>query len=317
LNRPVGVTASAIVAIIGSLVALLFAGVMLLTLVMPPAQPQPQPPGYTGIAIGSAVMFAVLAATGLWTSIGLFRLRRWARTSMLVFAGSIAVFGLLMLIVVAIMPAQMSAQAGGDAARAARPLLIATFSIPVAIGVWWLFQFNAPSTALAFKSTSPDARPELPLSITLIAWTTLIGGVVCVIPILIGLPAILFGIEIGGWPARVVYAVFGAVSTYIGWGLIKYQERARVLAIGWYALTLAHMAVVSLVPSLRERMLQAQRDIAGAQGQQLVIDDATFLSLTLGLVVLVVVATIWFLVRNKEAFRRHAPTFTPLSPPTQ
>ncbi|TMG78903.1 MAG: hypothetical protein E6H78_20895 [Betaproteobacteria bacterium] len=318
MRRPVGVTASAIVAIIGSLMTLLFAGVMLLTLVMPESQPQPPTPGYTGVAIGVAIVFALLAATGIWTAIGLFRLQSWARTSMIVFAGSLAVFGLLTLILVAMTPTRMPAEAAADLARV-RPLLITMFLIPVAIGAWWLFQFNAPSTVQAFRAASPETQePERPVSISLIAWTTLIGGVVCIIPVFVQFPAIIFGLEVTGWLSRLVYAVYAAVSISIGWGLLRLRERARIAAIAWYGLSLLHTAVVVLVPSLRERMLEASRNVESGQTEPLPWDPTTFVYLTLAFVVALVVATIWFLLRHRGRFHRDGTTgITPQSPPTQ
>ena len=52
----------------------------------------------------SAAMFATLAVLGIWTSVGLFRLRSWARTSILVFAGFLAagsIFSLLITMAIA------------------------------------------------------------------------------------------------------------------------------------------------------------------------------------------------------------------------
>jgi hypothetical protein len=301
MQRPVGVTASAVVAIIGSVFTLLMAVVMLATAFI--ETPQSQTPGYTQIAVGSALVFAALAGLGVWTAIGLLRLRPWARTSILVFAGFAAALCLFMLIVTSVMPMPMPPQADPAVARTMRPTLIATFGIPFAIAVWWLIQFNTRATSAAFSGGMPVTEPRRPLSISIIAWTSIIGGASCLVPILLRMPAFIAGIILTGWAGGVTYAFFGALSLYIGWGLLDLRERARVLAIAWFAFGLVHTAVVTLIPSLRQRMLQAQSAFTQNQPQPPPFDQAILTNITLVCVAVIAVAAIFFLVRNRPAFR--------------
>jgi hypothetical protein len=76
------------VAILGSVVALVFVAFTVASLFV--ATPQPRPPNSAQAIMASAAIFTALAAIGIWTSVGLFRLRPWARTSSLIFAGFIA-----------------------------------------------------------------------------------------------------------------------------------------------------------------------------------------------------------------------------------
>jgi hypothetical protein len=214
MSRPVGVTVSAIVAILGSIFALLTSALMVASLFM--GTTQPQPPNSAKFAFASAVMFAALAGFGIWTSVGLFRLRSWARVSILVFAVflvAMCAFSLLLTMAVPI-PAEYS----GSTEHTFRVMMAAMFGIPLAIAVWWLVQFNTQSTKAAFASPTAEAPSRRPMSITVIAWTLIVGAVFCLIPILIRMPAFLFGATFTGWIASVIYALFGALSLYMGKG---------------------------------------------------------------------------------------------------
>src|SRR4051812_21431624 len=105
MKRPAGVTASAIVAILGSVFMLLLAALAIASLFMD--APTSQPASSSATVVSGAAIIAAFAGVGLWTSIGVFRLRAWARISILVFAaflGVSSIFGLLMTMAVPIPP---------------------------------------------------------------------------------------------------------------------------------------------------------------------------------------------------------------------
>ena len=86
MKRPVGVTLTAIVEILGSLLVLLFSIMTLLTPALmrnsratapPPAIPQ-------GMVYGITAFYGLFAVLGFLTGVGLFRMRNWARYSTLV-----------------------------------------------------------------------------------------------------------------------------------------------------------------------------------------------------------------------------------------
>ncbi|HEU4996743.1 MAG TPA: hypothetical protein VFT29_18130 [Gemmatimonadaceae bacterium] len=299
MSRPAGTTVSAVVALLGSVFTLLFAALMLTTAFMP--RPQTTPPGFANIALGSAAFLAVLAALGLWTSVGLFRLRPWARTSILVFAGVMAVTSLLSLIFVLLMP--MPPGTDPAVARFVRPMTLTMFGVPFLIGVWWLIQFNTRTTREAFAAGVVASVPARPMSVTIIAWANIVGGISSLFPIIARLPAFLAGLTLTGWAAGVLYAFFGAIGIYIGRGLLELRERARLLAIGWFVVSLIHMAVVTFVPVVRGRMLEMQKSIAGPQAQASPFDTAVFTKVMFGFVAVLAVTAIWFLIRNRAAFK--------------
>jgi hypothetical protein len=300
MSRPVGVTASAIVAILGSIFALLFAVFAVGSLFIEP--PQSQPPNNAQFVIAGAAMFAALAGIGIWTAVGLFRLRSWARTSILVFAGFLAAFCIFGLLVTMAVPIPPEITAATE--NAFRLAMAAIFAVPLAIAVWWLIQFNTQSTKAAFVSPIAEAASPRPLSITVIAWMSIFGGASCLIAILTRTPAFLFGATFNGWTAGVIYAVFAALSLFIGKGLLDLREEARVLAIGWFGFSLVHMSLVTLVPPLRQRMLESQRALDQNQPNPIPFDQGMLMNVIFAVAAIVSAGAIWFLIRNRDAFVR-------------
>jgi hypothetical protein len=300
MSRPVGVTASAIVAILGSIFALLVAAVLVASPHIAP--PQSQPPNSAQVVIAGAVMFAALAGIGIWTSVGIFRLRPWARTAILVFAGFLAagcIFSWLMTMAVPI-PPEFSA---GTAHTFHRTIAV-MFGIPLAIGIWWLIQFNTQSTKAAFASPIAGPASQRPLSITIMGWVCIVGVASCLFCILARLPVFLFGAIFNGWSAALIYVILGALQLYIGKGLLDLQERARILAIAWFGLSFVHGSVVVLVPSMRQRMLELQRTLVPNQKTEIAFDQGMLMSVLLAFAAIVAATAIWFLIRNRAAFVR-------------
>jgi hypothetical protein len=295
------VTASAVVAILGSAVVLLVALMSIASLFI--VMPQARPPDTTPFIVAGAVIFIALGGAGIWTSVGLFRLRPWARTSMQVFAGFMAGCCIFGLIVTLAMPMPPEIAAGTESTF--RRSMAVIYGVPFAIAVWWLIQFSTQSTKAAFSSSISGVESSRPLSIAILGWVSILGGVSCVLPILTRMPAFLFGAIFTGWTAGVVYAVFGAVSFYIGKGLLDLRERARVVAIVWIAFSFVHLAFVTLVPSLRQRMLEFQRVLPGQyQKEPIPFDQGLVMNATFVLAAIVTAAIIWFLTRNRAVFLR-------------
>ena len=300
MSRPVGVTASAVVAILGSIVALLFAALAVTSLFI--QTPQPKPPNSAQFVLLGAAVFAAFAGIGIWTSVGLFRLRSWARTAILIFAGFLAASCIFSLLITMAVPVPPQFTAG--TAHIFRQTMAVTFGVPLAIAVWWLVQFNTASTKAAFASHLGEAASTRPLSITVIAWASFLGGASCIFGILARQPLFLFGGIFSGWSAGVIYAVFGALMLYIGKGLLDLREEARVLAIGWFLFSFVHMGVVTLVPPLRQRMLEFQRSLLQDQPDPIPFDQGMLMNVGLAFAAIVSAAAIWFLIRNRAAFGR-------------
>jgi hypothetical protein len=300
MRRPFGVTASAIVAILGSIVALVFAVGATAALFMPTTKPQPA--NTTPTIIAGALMCVVLAGIGIWTAVGLFQLRPWARTSILVFAGFLAVGSIFVLLgsMVAPLPPDTSV----DTRNAIRIGIAVMFGIPFLVAIWWLILFNSQSTKAAFVSPGEETGSSRPVSITIIAWISLFGGVSTVLAILARQPLFLFGAVLHGWTAGVVYAIYAALSLFIGKGLLDLREEARMLGIGWYGFSFVHSAAIALVPALRERMVGFQRALTENDQEVAAIAQSMLPNVLFGLAALLSALAVWFLVRNRAAFGR-------------
>jgi len=297
MRTPVAVTASAIVAILGSTLALIFAAGVIASLFI---DTSPRQPELAPTIVFGAALIAASAIFGVLTAVGLLGLRSWARTSILVFAGLTAaasIFGLLMMMSVAL-PPDISAATR----QTFRRTMALMFGIPFAISVWWLIQFNTRSTKAAFASGISGPGSGRPLSISLIAWSSLIGGVTSLVPILTRAPAMFFGVQFNGWAAGVIYAVIAGISIYIGKGLLELDEGARVVGIGWFSFSFVQLAVNLLVPSMRARIMALQRAAIQNQPNANSFNQDMAINVFFGFGAIVTGLCIWFLIRERAAF---------------
>jgi hypothetical protein len=298
MNRPVGVTLSAIVAIIGSIFALLVATATVASLFV--EGPAAQPLNSTPVIIAGMSLLALAAVLGICTGVGLFRLRAWARISILVFAaffGAGCIFALVGTLAVPLPPGTSA----GTVQEFRRTMAI-VFGVLIAIDVWWLIQFNTRSTRAAFATPMAELASRRPMSITIIAWASIAGGATTLIAIFARSPLFLFGAILHDWAAGVIYAVFAALSLYIGKGLLDLREEARILGIGWYAFSFVQTAVVAFVPSLMQRMLTMQQSMAPVETQMSIADLGMLPSVMFGFGMIMAAAAIWFLIRDRGAF---------------
>ena len=313
VTRPAGVTASAVVAIIGSMLALGFAGLMFATPYLAPPSAQPPPVNLGRVAFTVGLICVALAALGIATGLGLLRMRAWARTSILVFAGIMGGVSLVAGVATTLVPPPtLNAPAG--VASTMRWVIAGVYAVPLLIAVWWLVLFNKQSTRDAFARVAlPGEGPSRPPSISIIGWWYVISGVLCVIPAAVRLPALIGTMVITGWGATAFFVILGALNAALGWGVLKLQERARVLMIAWLALSAAYSAYVAIAPGPRQRMRELGQSLpAGASSPT--FDTTAFIVVMMLVGVVLVVVAIWFLVRNKAAFHSDEERAAPGNP---
>jgi hypothetical protein len=209
------------------------------------------------------------------------------------------VFG---LVVTMIVPVPL--EYGSGTTHSFRQLAAVTFGIPLLISGWWLVQFNMESTKASFSSRITPRASARPLTITCLAWMTIVGGVWCLFPVMSRVPAFLFGTIFEGWAARAIYIFLGALSLYIGKGLLDLRERARVVAMAWFAFGFFHLSVIAIVPSWRQRMVELQRSLAQNPRTSASFDQGFAIDVMLAGVGIVAAISIWILMRERYAFRR-------------
>jgi hypothetical protein len=301
VNRPGGVTAAAVVSLLWSLVTLLVGvGFSFAAFAQPTA---PAPIGSFKVYMLSLAAFTVgLSALGIATSIGLFRLRPWARISILIFSGIVAPICLLTTALMFFMPLPATPGfPGGEPAL--RAIVAGIYGLPLLITTWWLIQFSTARTKAAFAGDS--VGPSRPLIVMIVGWGNLIGGVACIIPVLMGLPAFALGFILRDTVARLFYFVFGALSAWLGWELLKMKERARVLTLAWFGLIALNSMYATLSPTARARMIELQTEIS-RQPAAPELDMNAFLIASMTATLLLLALGAWLLVRAKPAFESSA-----------
>jgi hypothetical protein len=150
--RSAGVTAAATLAILGSLIAFLFWGNLFLTLLNAPPDPQGNHlyQTHTVAFLMIATIPSVLIALGLWTGIGLFQLRRWARFAALTWASIALVFCLLMIAFRPFETFFIPDRFVSELESVKQLIAIAIVLMLLPVSVWWLFFFRTESVKLQF-----------------------------------------------------------------------------------------------------------------------------------------------------------------------
>ena len=171
MKRQPGITVSAVVLILGSLLQLLFAfgaaaagfiehrqiasgGNVAARAGGPIAAWMPV------FMYGFSAFLVALAVWGILTAVGLFRLRRWARYSVLVIGGCLVLLGLpsmVMMLILMVVPLPMPASVDPSQSQMVHTytkvmfgVISAFYGIVCAVGISWLVYFNRKSVREAF-----------------------------------------------------------------------------------------------------------------------------------------------------------------------
>ena len=125
---------------------------------------------------GVALIELLIAAWGIFTIVGLLRLKSWARYSILVIGGLLALFGIASAAGLALLPAIMAqtpqAQGAALPPHLMQGLLLALglfYTGVAAVGVWWLVYFNLRTVKAYFLPgfAAPYYPPPFPTAASL------------------------------------------------------------------------------------------------------------------------------------------------------
>jgi len=304
----IGIRASAVLTIAGSLLTLAFAGLILFGTVVkpPPTGPAAPPLPLAVIGIVMAAILAALSAWGIWTAVGIFRRRGWARVSIVVFAALLTFVSASAFLVILIMPFPAQGGVSQSMMDVARWGIAGFYGVLAVIGVWWLVLFNLGSTKEYFAQDAPSEPRARPLSVSVIAWWLLSGALICVAPAVMRVPAVVFGAVMTGWTALAVYVTFSMAQCLLGIGLLRLKEPARVAAIAYFCLTALSGLLALAPPGFAVRMQIVQRAMprfypAATSAQMFQSGWALVLP---GIVLAAV--PVWFLLRQHAAFVKSA-----------
>ena len=258
MSRPAGVTVSAVFLSIGSLLAAVSGVFFFFAQSLAPPD-TPRPPFAEAIMVFTAAVFFGSALWGTLTAFGLIRMYRWARISILVIGTLLVIFcGLSLLMLLAIpqfMPESESTRGMGLVTG----IMTTLYLIPIAFGIWWLIYFNRAPVKAAFVAGAPatvEAGPRRPLSIAIIAWHAIAFGLMTVPGVLTQFPAIVFGILLTGWGAKLVYLLFGVTQFAIGIGLLKLRPWGHTAAVWFCIFVMVHSVVFAFLPDKAARFAE-------------------------------------------------------------
>jgi hypothetical protein len=178
-GRSAGVTAAGIIAIIG--VSLSLFGLLLASLSLK----GPRVPVFARTMMGGMmIFFLAIAVFGIFTGVGLLRLKNWARVSALVWAGISAPLSAFVILILMLVPFPTPPNAPAVSMSFVRSFILLFYGIPIGVGLWWLILFNRKATAAQFAACVPvaetvspgtaseplAAQPTAPLPVTVLTW---------------------------------------------------------------------------------------------------------------------------------------------------
>jgi hypothetical protein len=303
-----------------------------------PTEP-PIPPGFMKAMLAVVlVIYLGAAAWGIATSIGLLRLRNWARLSIIVFSVLLIIMSGFSGLMLVSAPAFPNPNGANPSVMTAMRVVMGVFWLgQLAIGIWWLVFFNRASVKQQFSlsgSPLPPPAPEIfaaqpaegapavheqclpqrPLSLTIIAWFLLVGCLFMPLSIVLNAPAFLLTKVVTGRPAELYYFLVLALYLYVGIGLLRLKPLARTVGVGYFSFALVNAAVFYLAPGTNVRLqtlMESQFAIfpwmRAWQSQweaQFNPTPALFAGACLGLALLGI--PLYFLITRKKAFERAA-----------
>jgi hypothetical protein len=258
------VTAAGVVAIIlsalGVLLGMLVEVAMLVAPGMQISAGTPAIPPGTRAAVAVFWLFALAVAVfGFFVGIGVFRRRNWARITMLIWGGLMAVLSAvsiaLIFVVFSSLPSTLpSGVEAGPFMAVLKVFMFLFYGIPLGIGIWWLALFTRPRVVAAFASpdslaaNSPamgmaeSSRPEpavqpsftsnaaCPLPLLILAGFLIFSSICMVLmvlfPMIGSMPFFFFGTVFSGLAAKLMLGLLGAIFGIAGVGILKLKPAA-------------------------------------------------------------------------------------------
>lgn len=326
MKRLPGITVSAIVLLLGSLLQLLFAFGAVSAGFIERSQINsgenvaanaggPIPGWMPVFMYGLSMLLVALAAWGILTSIGLIRLRRWARYSVLIIGGCLLLFGLpsmLMMLVLVAVPLPLPPSVNASQAQTVHMVTRAIFGVVAvfycavcAIGIYWLVYFNRKKVREALSGAAcQPMESRRPILISVVAVLSMIGGPGCLLLAFMPIPLAFFGFTVQGWEKAAVCLTWAVLAVAAGVGLWRLEEWGRRLAIVLQVAGLAQNAFYMVRPSLlAEYSAEMDRAMDIAQPQMPAQFQTMLYDVSFGFGIVLVMAVLWILIHYRGAFR--------------
>jgi hypothetical protein len=287
------------------------------------------------------VMFA-MAVFGIFVGVGVIRRRNWARISILVWGGimallCLAIVGFSLVIFSSGMGINLPNTGGADTGQVmlfTKIFMVIFYGIPAAIGIWWLVLFTRPRVAEAFTTPAlavpardasgfpklPDAvlagqpkRPACPIPLVILAGFLIVGSVFMALLLLVPVPAdmpfFLFGHPFYGTAPKMFVILLGVTSGVAGIGMLKLKAWALYGEVVLQVVGLANCLATVLSPNYTRVMRAAMASMAGQNpafaGANPMLSD-TYINSSMIFAVVFIVAALAVLLWQRARFLEQA-----------
>ena len=314
LGPPGAVVAAGIVGILASLFTILIALASIAGMFMlPPNNSAAIPPFAKPLAIAMTFLLGSLAVFGIFTSLGVLRLKRWARVSMLVWGGVMAAFCGLILLFTAFVPLPETPAGASVSLPFLRLLISAMYGIPFLIGIWWLLLFNQSAVKERFLAGAivdgqpvSNPQPRCPLPLAILAGFTIFSASFSLLLPFTNFPVnpILFGYRFQGVFGVVLFYLSAALVLAGAIGMLRLKRWSYPLMLAQYFFWMASGTITLVRPNydLNLHEMLAQMNLPeGQMGQAAIAQTRVFGVLSLIPGVLLIWLMLYFHTRFVEA----------------
>jgi hypothetical protein len=288
-QRPLGVVFAAIVLALMACFSLLNGclGLFSAVFIHSPQHAQYSVTGSVEIAAGALIF--LISGFCVYVAVGLFRTKRWARLSILMLGGLLAVYSFIVGVISWVMAFSRFAMPADTLSVAPAMMKLAFFGAGVfsflftLIGVWWLVYFNLRRIRALFAANVVHPLPELlpqahmpvagvwidprkpkrsaiEVMVICLAVLYLLGAFYGIAEVFVQFPLFFLGHIFRGTSAAVSGIVLAIVDLGLGVGLLRRMKSAWVSALVFNAFSLVCTLVI-LNPYQRARMADYQQEI--------------------------------------------------------
>lgn len=268
-----------------------------------------------------------------WTAVDLFRMRVWARYSILILGGMEFLFCALMTaVMILVRSAPLPASAATPTPLNMHAMLVGlavTYGLFSLIGAWWLVYFNLAPVRHAFADArqtggmpaqgvgegqiamaAPQEAGTPAWRIVIIVWASLMlfGAVSLPMVMFLHVPLFLFGLILRGAAANAVVLLLVAVQLYLAAGLLMKWKPGWYLGLAWQIYTIVYF-LTFLLPGMWGRFTAYQQDMMGRWGFTVTGPNVTTMVdpwpfIAMGLIAAIAMAAVmtWALVRRREDY---------------
>lgn len=330
MARSAGITVSRVVVIIGSVFTILCGAMMLLgsAFVSKSSPSANLCVNLSGFLIFEAAMLFGFGGWGSAAGIGVLYLKRWARISLLVFAGFLVCISAPAVVLMALVPLPDTHDVNLPAnfTTLMRIGMGLFYSMFAALGGFWLYFFNKRSVKAQFQAKQPvpesaagDSFPApitvqiaRPLSITIIGWFLLVGSAIAPLGLVMNralfpdvqVPFYFLGFFLFGSNAYLVFAGWIVAQMTAAVGLLKLKRWGWFASIATQCLGALNGALLVVLPGHRARFQQIMETMTASMNARLA-QPAPFVLpawIAFAMGFLMVLVILWFLISRRKAF---------------